>query len=401
MILFILISVLSPGVLWLDALSSSHWSEEYDLGLSANSAAVSHSGNLPDPVFQFSIAGAPIETRNGAVLGSFGFQQKVPWPGFLSSSRNFSERSLDLAQVRIDLQEFKKRTEITNMWVEVYRTSQRKIILEETSVLLNSLILSATGASSALFTDQSALADLRVRVTLAELKPVLEERLQTASLVRLEALIGGEIAGISVIPTVDWFSERIETAVVNPPSVIVANAAVAAAEANLMSVKSNRMPDFFIGGSYSVIGSPEISAGAVSPGDDSWMISAGLTLPLGYSGDKALVEEAEFILAQSRAHLLQVQDEVNAELLTYRIIIENSVEELVLLEEMLPLSDAAVLSASRIWVTGRGSYSSLISALQNNLTINMTIIEKEAQLINTTARWLELAGAVTNEGEFL
>lgn len=401
MILLLFLISAGPGSMWLDALSEAPWADEYALGLSASQASVSYTGMLPNPVLQFSLAGSQLETRNGPVLGSIGFQQKIPWPGLLSASRDVAEASFSVAEANREMQELHMRTLIAQAWADVYRTGERQRISQETAVLMGSLLASATGASSSLAMEQSALADLRVRTAIAEQKPLLEENLFQVSLGELEALTGITVPRMYTVPSPEWFTDRIASADVNSPLLAAAFASVVSSEAGLSRAKALRMPDFVAGVSYSPIGNPEIEGGAVSPGRDSWMVSAGITLPLGYSGDGARIQEAEYALAGARAHLLQKQGEIQAALTSRRIQAENIVEELILLSEVLPLSESAVLSASQSWVSGRGSYGTLISALQNNLAIQMTIVEKEALLVSTTAGWLELAGAVTDEGEFL
>ena len=93
MILLLLLIGTGPGAMWLDALSEAPWADEYALGLSGSQTAIAYAGALPNPVLQFSIAGSPVETRNGPVLGSIAFQQKIPWPGLLSASSDLAETS--------------------------------------------------------------------------------------------------------------------------------------------------------------------------------------------------------------------------------------------------------------------------------------------------------------------
>ncbi|MCK5037110.1 MAG: hypothetical protein KAS73_14535, partial [Candidatus Sabulitectum sp.] len=174
MILLLLLMGTGPGSMWLDALSEASWADEYALGLSGSQAAASYAGLLPNPVFQFSIAGSQLETRNGPVLGSIGFQQKIPWPGLLSASRDVAETYISVAEAKREMQDLHMRTLIAQAWAEVYRTGERQRIYQETAVLMGSLLASATGVSSSLLMEQSALADLRVRTAMAEQKPLLE-----------------------------------------------------------------------------------------------------------------------------------------------------------------------------------------------------------------------------------
>jgi hypothetical protein len=390
-----------PGIVWLEALSESQWALEYDLAVSAKEASVYYSGLLPDPLLRVSVAGSPVETRNGPAYGAVGLQQKIPWPGLLHSFRNRAEAALSVTEANREILRMQKRTQIAILWAEVYRRAQRRRIARGNAVYMSSLLESASGSSPTLLLEQSTLADFRIRTALAEQQPTLEEQSFNASLKKLEAYSGISISGISSIPSPDWFRNRVANAEVNPPVLATAVAAVRAAEADLSAITALRMPGFEIGGSYSPVGLPEVEGGAVSPGRDSWMISVGISLPLGYSGYDARRQEAEFALEESRTHLQQLRGEVSAELSLRKVTVENNADELTLLQELLPVSESAVISASRSWLSGRGTYGTLISLIQSKLEIQMTIVEKEALLIGSTAAWLELAGAETGEGEFL
>jgi len=310
-----------PGTVWLEALSESQWRLEYDLAVSAREVSVNYSGLLPDPLLQVSIAGSPVETRNGPVYGTIGFQQKIPWPGLLHSSRSRAEAALSVTEADTERFRLQKRTQIATLWAEVYRRAERERITRENAVYVSSLLESAFGSSPGLFLEQSALADLRIKAALAQQQPALEERFFKASLEKLEAYSGITISEFSSVPPPDWFRDRVANAEGNPPLLASAVAAVRVAEVDLSAAIAQRMPDFTIGGSYSPVGFPEVEGGAVSPGRDSWMISAGISLPLRYSGNDARTQEAEYALAESRAHLQQLRREISAELALRKVTV--------------------------------------------------------------------------------
>jgi len=398
----LLLSILaSPGTLWLEALSEAHWAEEYTFVFLAEQSSTAYSGVLPEPVLQGSLAGAPVETRNGPVLGSFGITQRVPWPGLLSASRHRANAQTTLAEEQKTVMELRMRTAIATAWAEAYRREQRERIFSERAQYLSSLLTSAAGSSAALTLEPSALADLRIRTELARQKPVSERNSLAASLGQLEALAGSGTDEVFEIPPLEWFSGRVAAVEVSSPALRIAELSVASSEASLDVVKAGNMPAFVLGASYSPVGMPRIAAGAVSPGADSWMVSLGVTIPLGYSGAGAKIDQAEFLLASANARMLQMEEEVSAKLASEKALLVNLVDEISLLMELLPVSVSAVQSAASGWAAGRGSYGTLISTLQSNLDIQMEIAEKEALLVGAAARWLELAGAATQEGEFL
>ncbi len=401
MILLILICY-GPGGLWLDASSQTHWSEEHSFQLQEEQAMVSSYGVLPNPLLQLSYSGSPIETRNGPLLGSIGLQQRIPWPGLLSSSERKANAKLAVAEDEIFHLGLQMRTSISKGWAEVYKREQLGLLAVERAEYLASLLVSAAGSSSTLAMEHSALVDLRIRVALSEQRPLIEHNLLVAAHGELQALTGTSFAVVDELPPVEWFLEKIASTSAEPYALRIALGSVALAEAELSRIKSAGMPDFTVGASYTAIGIPKNYSGAVSDeGRDSWTVSLGISLPLGYSGDEATRQAAEFHLAQTMAHYSRLEEEITAELDAKATILVNCVYELDLLFELLPLSESAVLSASQAWIAGGGSYSTLVSTLENNLEIHKTIIEKEALLVVSAAEWLELAGADTDEGDFL
>ncbi|MCP4646681.1 MAG: TolC family protein, partial [bacterium] len=349
MLLLILICI-APGELWLDALVESHWAVRNTLQLSSDQISISLSGVLPDPMLQLSLAGSPVETRNGPILGSIGFQQKIPWPGLLSASRNRAAAGYLYAQEMKLQTDLVMRTAVTQFWTEVYRLQRREVVLAERATYLSSLLASAAGASSTFTVEHSALADLRIRVALANQKPLLERNSLIAACAGLNSVTGSNTELADELPPLSWFNERISAAVVCPPALRVASASIESAAAELSRTEALFMPDFTIGGTYSLVGYPQIAAGAVSPGSDSWMVSLGISLPFGYAGDRTRINAAELALAAAREHHIQMKAEIDAELHLYAVSVQNSVDELNLLYQLLPVSEAAVFSTSGAWI---------------------------------------------------
>lgn len=403
MFLLLFLVALSPGEMWLEASESANWSDEYNYMVMSEHSRLSFSGLLPDPILQFSFAGSPVETRNGPIVRSINFKQQIPWPWLLSSSRNEAEAAYILLEEITNSLILSKRTEIATAWAEVYSRQERIKILEQRATFLTSLLASVSGNSNLLQGEQSVLIDLRIISELANQRPISEQRLFDVSVLALvtQTSIPSDYDFALTIPESEWFTEIALNRTINSPELQVAYASVQRAKAELVRVKAASYPDFTLAASYSFINEPEMLTSASEPGQDSWMLSLGMNLPIGYSGDDYRIQEAEFQVMQTEAHYTQLELEVEAELLQQRVLVINTHDELQIFYQMLPLSESALQAASTSWVAGRGSYSTLTTVLQNHLDIQLAVIEKEALLISSTAKWLELAGAVTNEGEFL
>ncbi len=401
MYLILILIGLSPGDMWFEACKSTEWANEYNYQLQAKNSESAYSGLLPDPILQFSFAGAPIETRNGPVTSSLRIQQKIPWPGFLTSSQNEAETAYLLVEETTNSLLLSKRTEIAVAWAEVYRHQQRIRILEQKATFLASLLASMSDYSTLPGIEQSVLFDLRIKSEMANQQPVSEGRLLEVSALELAAQTGIPINCKLSIPEYEWFIEIALGNSVNSPELQLAFASLQKSEAELARINSSIFPDFLLGVSYSFINEPEMLTGAIEPGKDSWMVSLGMNLPIGYSGNNYRTQQAKFKVMQAEAHYIQLELEVEAELLHQETLVVNTYDELQILNRMRPLSESSLQVASASWIAGRGSYSTLTTVLQSNLNLKLEIIEKEALLVSSTAKWLELAGAITIEGEFL
>lgn len=400
MILLVLIA-LAPGDVWLRSMESSDWFRALEYEDLAGETNVSSAGLVPPPVFFGTFAPSPIETRNGPVNGTAGISQMIPWPGYLGAVRESAVLTDSSSSIQRRIRAFERRTAIAGLWAESYRRAALAEIASEREALLSSLEMSAEASASALLSRSSSLADLRIKSELAALDSDAETALYEAMLNQLEAVAGIPVAELDDPPSADWFERRIFEAETNPPSLNAAELAVEKAEAALQIARADRMPDITAGLSYSFVGEPEVPGGAVEAGKDSWMLSLGLSLPVGYSGFSDRQRSAEYLVLSSASSMEAVQAEVNARLETLEVTIGNLAEEVKLLEEMVPLAETASRSAAAEWISGRGSYSSLLASLQTELDIKKRIIDRNAQLITSTAMWLEIAGAETEEGEFL
>ena len=401
MYLILILIGLSPGDMWFEACESTEWANEYNYQLQAQYLEISYSGLLPDPIMQFSFAGAPVETRNGPITHSLGIQQKIPWPGLLTASQNEAEAGYLLVEELNNSLLLSKRTEIAVAWAEVYRHQQRIRILEKRALFLSSMLTSVSAYSTLPLIEQSALVDLRIKSALANQQPFSEERLLEVSLLELAAQTGRSSNYLLSIPEIEWFIEAALSKSINSPELQVAFASLQGTKAELARVNASTFPNFLLGVSYSFVDEPDMLTAAIEPGKDSWMVSLGMNLPIGYSGNNYKIQKAEFQVMQAEAHYIQLELEVEAELLRQETLTINTYDELQILNRMLPLSESAMQAASASWVAGIGSYSTLTTVLQNNLDLELEIVEKEALLVGSTAKWLELAGAVTNEGDFL
>ena len=290
---------------------------------------------------------------------------------------------------------------IAGLWADSYRVAGLARIAGEHKNLLASLQISAGSSVSSLMSRSSSLADLRIKMELAALDFENQTNLVGVSMNRLEAFAGVSVPSLGELPETRWFTSRIDGAETDPPSIASAELRVAAAQAGIRVAAEDRMPDITAGFTYSFVGDPEIEGGAVEPGRDSWMISMGIGLPLGYSGFSERQNAADYRLLSAEAERESVQAETDSRLEILAVTIGNLASEVELLEEMVLLAEAATRSAAAEWISGRGSYSSLVTSLQTELDIKNKIVDRTAQLITSTALWLEIAGAETEEGDFI
>ena len=398
----------SPGVLWEYALAHSGLMHSMDNIIVGSSMIREASGRLPDPSVRFGWAPLPLETRNGPVLFSITFMQRIPWPGLLSRERSLASTGMDLAALNRDLAALELRSSITELWSEMYLARSRMEFSEGESARLQVLL---AAASAKYETGGVSLSDLlrlenRIAVLEADLYRIdLDlEALNTEMNSLLGRSMDEEFHWSGLLPDVENFRQYGYSGIDISDFPLARKSAVEvdrARSAEELSAERLR-PSFEVGATWSVIGNPSIEMGAIEEGGDGLMIFAGLSLPLGYSGNRYRHRAAQ----SSASAVIHIHSQKLADLSSMRADLLADIEGLINMyssyeTDIVPNLEMILSLTEREWMTGARNLIDVIEVISESSTAHLEMMRIYSQIVVSAAKLKELTGDTTERGEFL
>ena len=398
----------SPGVLWEYALTHSDMMHSMDNLIVSSSMIREASGRLPDPSARFGWSPLPLETRNGPVLFSLTFMQRIPWPGLLSRERSLASTGVALAALNLNLAALELRSSIAELWAEMHLVRSRMEFLEGELARLQVLLAAASVKYETGMVSLSDLLRLENRLSMLEAEQYRMD-------LDLEALNNGmnSLLGRSMgegfrwtesLPDIENFRHFGYSTVDVSDFPLARKSAVEverAKSAEELSAERLR-PSFEVGVIWSVIDMPVIEMGAVEEGGDGLMIFAGLSLPLGYSGNSYIHRAAQS--SASAAFLMHSQK--LADLTSMREDLMATIEGLINLyctyeTDIVPNLEMILSLTEREWMTGAKSLIDVIEVISESSTAHLEMMRIYSQIIVSAAKLKELTGDTTERGEFL
>ena len=398
----------SPGVLWEYALAHSDMMHSMDSLIVSSDMILDASGRLPDPSARFGWSPLPLETRNGPALFSITFMQRIPWPGLLSKERSLASTGLDLAAQDRDLAALELRSSITELWSEMYLVRSGIEFSVGESARLQILLEAASAKYETGTVSLSDLLRIENRIVLQEADKYRMELNLEALNAEMNSLLGRSIddgfrwdgppPGVENFRQLGYSRIDVSDFPLARKSIIEVERARSAEELSA----ERRHPSFEVGATWSIIGNPSIEMGAVEEGGDGLMIFAGLSLPLGYSGNSYRYRAAR---SSAEAAFLMHSQKLAA-LTSRRANLTAAIEGLVNLyssyeKDIVPNLEVILSLTEREWMTGTRSLSDVIEMISELRAAHLEMVSAYSQIVVSTAKLKELTGGTTERGEFL
>ncbi len=398
----------SPGVLWEYALAHSDMMHSMDNLVIRSDMIREASGRLPDPSARFGWSPLPLETRNGPVVFSLTFMQRIPWPGYLSKERLLASSGVDLATLNRDLAALELRSSIAELWSEMYMIRSTIEFLEGESARLQVLLAAASAKYETGAVSLSDLLRLENRIVMLEADQYRMDLDMEALNNGMNSLLGRSMGEgfrwTESLPGVESFRQYSYSTVEVSDFPLARKSAVEverARSAEELSAERLR-PSFEVGVTWSVIDKPVIEMGAVEEGGDGLMIFAGLSLPLGYSGNSYRHRAAQ----SSASAALLLHSQKLTDLTSRRTDMMATVEGLINMyatyeTDIVPNLEMILSLTEREWMTGAKSLIDVIEVLSESRSAHLEMMRIYSQIVVSAAKLKELTGDTTERGEFL
>ncbi|UCG51064.1 MAG: TolC family protein [Candidatus Latescibacterota bacterium] len=285
-----------------------------------------YAGTLPDPVFTYTYFIENVETRVGPQNQRFKLMQTFPWFGTLSARKDVTLEAANAAYQAFRSEKLKLFYQVKSAYYDFYFLGRDIAITKENLELLK-------------FWESVARAKYRVAlkqhpdVIKAQVELVkLEDRLHTAEdmmepvMAKLRAVTNLPDSVQLPVPT---NIEVVETAV-DRDSIVTAALANNPDLKSLLSIidkttaakrLASKMsyPNFTIGVDYIETGEAR-GPGVLDSGEDAWMASVGVSLPIWFGANQSRKKEAEAQYRKARNDYANAQNHLKA--LTEKIVFE-------------------------------------------------------------------------------
>lgn len=273
-----------------------------------------YAGALPDPVVSFGRFGEEVQTRVGPQNGRFGIKQALPWPGRLRASKAVAKHSAAVAYHKLQTASDLAVFQIKTSYYQIYLLRREIVLTEENMALLEfweSVTHTRYKVSLQKYPDlikvQIELGRLENRIT------GLQDQLNAsreALLARLDlprSITFEDPEKIDVEVSKADVDAVLQLALLHNPDLASLKSGIDRAESQHSLARSKSRPGFVFGFDYLVTGEA-LNPAMEGSGDDPWMVSVGISLPIYFGKNRAINNEAQ---AQLNASRHKHQDQIN------------------------------------------------------------------------------------------
>ena len=353
-------------------------------------------GSLPDPSLRGAVALAPVQTATGAQQAKLALSQGIPWPGTLKAQTAGQKYMADAAfydlvdQAALGIRDLKK------LYADLYLNQQEYILLNDNLELLKAwesvLLIRYRGST----VNQPALVQTQLEVIRHEnqLQSVMAE--QDRLLERFAARLQLDADAVKVhIGSIQFVNAHTEVVTVpESPRVLRAAAQLEASRFEQNVARLNSRPDLMFGVEWSMV-NQRPSGGTLAPGSgaDAVALTAGLSLPIFRSKNKAERAIADFRKSERQSALLGIERQIAASIQEALILQHDAFRRRDVLErQILPKAEEALSVQERSFASDATDYAELIEALKQLHDIRFEIAQAHSQIWTINAELVYLKG---------
>jgi len=288
---------------------------------------------LPDPKASYTYFGENVQTRVGPQEEKYGFSQKVPFPGKLGLKGRTESKHAQMLQEQYEATKNEIIKDVKFVYYDLFWVDKAiEVNEEEKSILERSEKVAQRKYESNLVPQQDVV---KVQVELSKIikKLFLLRQNRKSLAVKMNSLLNRaqdvEIMKISKIENQDFIyqlNDILEKARHSRQELIAANLSVERAEYQKSLARMDYLPDFTIGAEYIEIGGGSTTQS--DDGEDAWMGTVSVNVPIWFGKLKAQLNEKKAELEAAKKSKEKIENRVSFEaqdlffkIITYRDIV--------------------------------------------------------------------------------
>ncbi len=348
-------------------------------------------GSLPDPRLNYGYFFENIETRVGAQNQRIGASQTIPFPGKLSLASKKATREAAIAAWEYQTLARELILRSKTAYYDLYLVERSRDILNSELSLLENVAKTSRARYEA---GQGQQADvLKAQLTTADIqKRLLDLAAQReAELARLNALrsfpqntplaVGAELG----TPTLPDRSRALAIALQYRQELQQAGVAIERDQAALSLARTDRLPDITFGVDYTQV-DRSIFTNPPDNGQDAFMASISVNVPLWFGKLNAEEREARKHLAQSRALAADVRNNVQADVQAAWYRAQLAHDQLLLYRQSLvPQAEQSFLATQAGYEAASSNFIDLLDSERALLALRLGAVMSEADLARAMA----------------
>ncbi|MFC1708565.1 TolC family protein [Candidatus Omnitrophota bacterium] len=260
---------------------------------------------LPDPMAKYTRFGDNVETRVGPQEQKYGVSQKIPFPGKLSLKGKSQDKHAQMLKEKYEATKQEVIKKVQFIYYDIFWVDKAIQITEEEKAIIETLEKVAQRKYEANRASQQDVIKAQVELSRLIDRLFMLRQNRKSLVAKLNSILNRPIDAI--LQSVDGVESKEIThkleqlhviAKERASELLVADLDVERAEYERSLAKLDYFPDFTLGFDYIEVGSGHTSAS--NDGQDAWMGTIGVTLPIWFDKLNAQVEEKEATLESRR-----------------------------------------------------------------------------------------------------
>ena len=288
---------------------------EFRLMVESLGNRVPQAASLPDPMFSATAFPSPIQTAAGEQEFALSMNQKVPWRGKLATKAGIAEEEVNVARARLAAVELKVVEQIKNAYFQLYFVQQASEIVEDDKKQLKRVetLVDQMYRVKREVTQQDVL---QVQVALSRIESELvqlQQQKQSAQ-ARLARLLHvspeTKLEALDSLPpeqTLRDIQHLYELAIRSRPELHAQLATIQRDRKAKCLAELQNYPDMTLG--FNWISTSNDGISPVANGDDAFMLTMGMNLPVYRKRLDARVREAQTRALSSARKYDRLKDE--------------------------------------------------------------------------------------------
>lgn len=365
----------------------------------SSAAKVPQAASLQDPMFAVTVQAEQVQTAAGQQELALAASQKVPWFGKLDTSAAVAQRGMDAARAKLHAVELEVIEKIKRAYYQLYFIEQAIAITEQDQdqLKLISRIVDRRYTVERKVSQQDVLR-LEVEISRLETELVRLRQQLTSSQAALASLLHvspeTELRALDALPA-EQIPQDIESlyrqAIAVRPELQAQLASIAKARTAADRARLNYFPDVTFGLTW--IDTANAGISPVTNGQDAFLLSAGVNLPIYKKRLAAAVRESEAAaVAGAREYdSLKVQTMQEVKDLFAQA---TSQQELLRLftDDIIPKAEQTLEQSIRSYQVGEVDFLQMIDNWRQLLRFHVGEKQLEAQLRQSVASLARVVG---------